>query len=298
MIKLNRKHILDFGFRPSLSEKAFQFAPYIKDCNHFALYPVEDESKNCHAYDFSPRPFLRIMFDIPRKKLNDVFRDDLDDPRTEYDRLLSSAYKNVSIKSPVLAFECGPGECDSLFLIPTLSDFKEAIKYLQKDCGHCGSIKASDIKYSAVGFIYILKAFNQPDFGYKIGKTKTFSSRCDFLKVKLPFDIEVEKNYIVPLKAMSLIETRLHKLFSHRHLNGEWFSLTFDDLNLIEYIFVGTTDFFKAINKVADKMFDVSFINHVTSVETLYRQGFLNLAKKYCDENGGPNRGKLLGNFT
>lgn len=63
---------------------------------------------------------------------------------------------------------------------------------------------------------------------YKIGKTNNFSRRITELTIQLPFPVEVvHKIYTNNTTAN---ETYWHKRFSHRRVNGEWFSLTDSDV--------------------------------------------------------------------
>lgn len=63
----------------------------------------------------------------------------------------------------------------------------------------------------------------------KIGKTKNLKSRTKQFGVKLPFEWEYIK--VIDSKDYSLTEMLLHKKFESKRTNGEWFSLTNEDIN-------------------------------------------------------------------
>lgn len=76
-----------------------------------------------------------------------------------------------------------------------------------------------------LGFVYVIAS----DFGFKIGVTKSFTSRTKTFNVKLPFDW----NYILLFSSTiyKKIEKELHVFFKSKHINGEWFNLSENDLN-------------------------------------------------------------------
>lgn len=80
------------------------------------------------------------------------------------------------------------------------------------------------------GSIYLLKG-NSCNKYYKIGKAQDPISRTDTLTVKLPF--EVELIHTVKSDQHSKLESFLHRKFSDKRVNGEWFDLNQDD---VEYI--------------------------------------------------------------
>jgi len=78
------------------------------------------------------------------------------------------------------------------------------------------------------GFVYIIRHQN----AFKIGKSNNPDRRIrQELSPKLPHDVKVV--CILETTNMSRLEASLHEQFADRRLNGEWFSLTDDDLSTI-----------------------------------------------------------------
>ncbi len=78
------------------------------------------------------------------------------------------------------------------------------------------------------GYIYVLKS----EYGYKIGKTVNLKDRIRLFGVKLPFKFELILTGLV--ENCSKAEAELHRRFSHKRLEGEWFELTPTDVDQIE----------------------------------------------------------------
>jgi len=80
------------------------------------------------------------------------------------------------------------------------------------------------------GYIYLLKS----DYGYKIGKSKNPKNRNNIFSVKLPFEVEMIKT--IKVENYHQVEKDLHKHFEDKHLNGEWFDLTKEEIDEFERI--------------------------------------------------------------
>lgn len=78
------------------------------------------------------------------------------------------------------------------------------------------------------GWVYVIKS---PTGAYKIGKSSNPNNRIKTFEVKLPF--EVEFICLIPAADMNRLEKHLHGHFTEKHINGEWFALTPED---VEYI--------------------------------------------------------------
>lgn len=76
-----------------------------------------------------------------------------------------------------------------------------------------------------VGYVYFIKSIH----GYKIGKTKNIKNRLKIFEVKLPFDFELK--YYVRTIDYNELERTLHEYFVEKQINGEWFSLTTEDID-------------------------------------------------------------------
>jgi len=80
------------------------------------------------------------------------------------------------------------------------------------------------------GFVY----FVESEYGFKIGCTYNLTGRIKHFGVKLPFKTSLH-SYIESKHYQKLEET-LHKLLSHKRLNGEWFKLDESDFNEIDQL--------------------------------------------------------------
>jgi hypothetical protein len=112
-------------------------------------------------------------------------------------------------------------------------------RILQKDSkiyqeGSTVKLVVMERSYNKEG-IYIVNMANTNL--YKIGITKDFSQRLRNLQTGNPFIIEVHNFY--PMKTNTEMESFLHKRYQHKKLSGEWFELTYEDLNNIHDFIVG-----------------------------------------------------------
>jgi hypothetical protein len=78
------------------------------------------------------------------------------------------------------------------------------------------------------GYVYLIES----QYGYKIGKTVNIQSRINLFSVKLPFPIKLI-NYAW-FDNYSAAEREFHELFSEKRLEGEWFDLSEDDIEIIK----------------------------------------------------------------
>ena len=77
------------------------------------------------------------------------------------------------------------------------------------------------------GYIYVIRCGEY----YKIGMTLSLERRITELTMQLPHAPEIV--CLIPTNHAGMEERRLHKLFSAQRLNGEWFSLTPEDIEKI-----------------------------------------------------------------
>ena len=77
------------------------------------------------------------------------------------------------------------------------------------------------------GYVYILESA----YGYKVGRSKNMHNRMRTFGVQLPF------LYTIPLCAWFddhfEAEAAYHRHFSGKHINGEWFALNENDIELV-----------------------------------------------------------------
>lgn len=80
----------------------------------------------------------------------------------------------------------------------------------------------------AQGYVYLLASKH----GYKIGKTRRPSQRLTALPTLLPF--ETKRIFCQQYRDYHSIEHELHEHFQDKHLNGEWFELTAQDIAFVK----------------------------------------------------------------
>lgn len=79
------------------------------------------------------------------------------------------------------------------------------------------------------GYVYLIESSTG---NYKIGRTVNPDNRMATFSVKLPF--EIEYTCLIKCDDMYQMERDLHNRFQHRHVNGEWFKLSPEDVNYIK----------------------------------------------------------------
>jgi len=97
-------------------------------------------------------------------------------------------------------------------------------KYMAKEVRRVKEIRA--------GYVYLVREGTQGH--YKIGRTIDVKSRMKTFTVKLPFKVEL--SHSLPADDYISAERLLHDNFSHRRVDGEWFSLNEGDVEWIEAI--------------------------------------------------------------
>ena len=75
------------------------------------------------------------------------------------------------------------------------------------------------------GYVYVLRSTTG---AYKIGYATNPADRLKTFTVKLPFEVEYE--LLIKTDDMRALEAELHERYTDKHINGEWFALTADDL--------------------------------------------------------------------
>jgi hypothetical protein len=113
-----------------------------------------------------------------------------------------------------------------------IDDCKEQIQTIQRGEIHeqkrINEEKTKKLKAQEVGYIYLIKS----TLGFKIGKSKNLSQRLNQFSIKMPF--EHECIFSAKFRSYHLVEKILHSHFSSKHINGEWFSLTEEDIKFIK----------------------------------------------------------------
>jgi hypothetical protein len=79
------------------------------------------------------------------------------------------------------------------------------------------------------GYVYLLSSDNG---AYKIGRTKNLKNRTKTLGVQLPFKTEVVVT--IATSDMHSLEAQLHQQYAGKRVNGEWFTLSPEDVEHIK----------------------------------------------------------------
>ena len=81
------------------------------------------------------------------------------------------------------------------------------------------------------GFVYFLKSETGH---YKIGKTSNVKSRIKTLQVCSPYKLDLYCYF--KTSEMSEVEEKMHEIFHEKRANGEWFSITEEEIDsLLEF---------------------------------------------------------------
>jgi len=83
------------------------------------------------------------------------------------------------------------------------------------------------------GYIYVIRMGKHSGI-VKIGRATDIKRRLSDISPKLPFPLIVV--HLIHAKDYFLLESVLHKYFAHNRLEGEWFRLTIDDIDLIKWV--------------------------------------------------------------
>ena len=79
--------------------------------------------------------------------------------------------------------------------------------------------------------VYILKTGKNH---YKIGRTRDLQKRLNGYHTHLPVGFRVVRQYMA--NNMEELEQSLHVVFQHKHVKGEWFELSGDDITICDNI--------------------------------------------------------------
>lgn len=93
--------------------------------------------------------------------------------------------------------------------------------------------------YKNLGYIYLIQAETGH---YKIGRSRNVPERMRLFSVKLPFKFEILHQF--PCQDMYTAESDLHEIFADKRVNGEWFSLSSENVSTLTNIKEYTEGFF------------------------------------------------------
>ena len=82
----------------------------------------------------------------------------------------------------------------------------------------------------APGYVYFVQEYMNGTF--KVGKTRHIEKRMNLFGVKLPFENKLI--YLIKTGNHHQTERAFHKHFAHKRLEGEWFTLTKEDITWIK----------------------------------------------------------------
>lgn len=80
------------------------------------------------------------------------------------------------------------------------------------------------------GYVYLLQDIDVTHY-YKIGKTNKPENRINHFDTMLPFEIRVV--HVISSKNCDALEAMLHHQYADKHVRGEWFSLSNEDVEWI-----------------------------------------------------------------
>lgn len=84
-------------------------------------------------------------------------------------------------------------------------------------------------------FVYVITSHNH--YGYKIGITNDPTIRAKIIGTELPFKTSIIRLYPFDKDHALITEKFYHELFETKRLNGEWFNLDIDDIDLMDNLF-------------------------------------------------------------
>lgn len=105
---------------------------------------------------------------------------------------------------------------------------KEAVTETAETINQRKHLRPTPIEDRA-GWVYVLKQIGGEN--YKIGHTKNLDDRMYLFRVKLPFKVEFE--ITIQTADRRKLETELHNHFKDKRVDGEWFTLSNEDLDYI-----------------------------------------------------------------
>jgi len=84
----------------------------------------------------------------------------------------------------------------------------------------------------STSYIYLIESIGDYETVYKIGFSKHTEKRLEQLKTGNPNKITIIENFCT--KHGRKVETAFHNLYSHKRLEGEWFTL--DLVDIVDFI--------------------------------------------------------------
>ncbi len=135
-------------------------------------------------------------------------------------------------------------------------------------------IESPDLPGKAPGYVYFVQEHMTGSF--KIGKTKNIEKRMNIFGVKLPFENKLI--YLIKTANHHQTEAAFHKHFSDKRLEGEWFSLSKEDLSWIK-AGVYSEEINQTIFPIDEKKKDINKKYNKTKEETLLTAKQVEFAK-------------------
>ena len=165
--------------------------------------------------EFKERAFTELdhfLFYIDSKA--DKIKNYINQPLPEKDKVYTANTGNF-----IFTFTIFPNKCSRV-----------DISLLTKTSRTLGASFLTDRIKPIIGYVYFLSSL----YGYKIGCTKDIDNRINTFGVLLPFKTELHSS--IATKNYVELESQLHKLLSHKRLNGEWFTLYDEDFKEIDFV--------------------------------------------------------------
>lgn len=130
-------------------------------------------------------------------------------------KCIRASFNNVIVLS-------GYGVCKVCKSERHLSDYASGM------CDSCKKNKEIEEQVSKkAGYVYVLEAIG---FGFcKIGRTSNLLQRTSAITIKMPFETRLHSH--ADTNDPVSHESKLHSIFRHKRVNGEWFSVSANDVD-------------------------------------------------------------------
>lgn len=141
------------------------------------------------------------------------------------DAIFADLFNDIEWKKTRTRVRLAPAEPRTNEMMPTDLTAKDSFG-VSSELSGLPQVKSS--RNPTSGFVYLIWS----QYGYKIGKAVNVKNRTKLFEVKLPFPIRVE--HYAKFRDYTRAERSLHLHFQDKRLEGEWFSLTDDDVAFIK----------------------------------------------------------------
>lgn len=178
-----------------------------------------------------PITYKQLIYKSPykqnEKQLSMVFINNMAIPLTD-ERLILTENQWSQVKSKVDKFyQDNAGSVSMLnnLLLAGQSSYR-------KQFGNVMESTRTSTGKALSGYVYILRAPNYPEFGYKIGYTSCVFNRLKSYSVAAPYRVEVL--FAIYSNTCASLEKDLHERFKEKRTSAEWFKLSELDITWVK----------------------------------------------------------------